>query len=74
MLDGEDLPDWIPLFDPQHFQQEHQQLLLKDWQLNQDELLQLANQVSEIRKMIDQRAARHANVDDQPLLQQHVVD
>ncbi len=53
MLDVEDLPEWKPLFDPQHFQQEHQQPLLKDWQLEQDDLLQLAGQVSEVRRMID---------------------
>ncbi len=61
ILDGEDLPEWVPLFDPQHFQQEHPQLLLTDWELNQDDLFQLANQVSEIRKMIAQKAVRHAN-------------
>ena len=64
MLDGENMPEWIPFFDPQHFQQEHQQLMLKDWQLSQDDLLQLANQVSEIRKSIAQKAALHADEDE----------
>jgi len=53
LLDGDELPEWTPLFDPQRFQQEHPQLLLQDWQLSQDEFLQMAIQVSQIRKTID---------------------
>ena len=34
-IDVETLPEWTPLFYPQSFQQEHSELRLKDWVMNE---------------------------------------
>jgi len=63
-LDLDEMPAWAPLFDPQRFQEEHQQPLLKDWNLEQAELLDLANEVVEIRAAINRKAELNLHVDD----------
>ena len=56
-IDVDEMPEWTPLFDPQRFQDEHPQPLLKDWQLDQADLLDLAKEVVEIRTGINRKAA-----------------
>ena len=62
-LELDEMPEWTALFDPKRFQDAHQQPQLKDWKLDQADLLDLAKEVVEIRARINSEASRHADVD-----------
>jgi len=55
-LDVDAKPELDLVFDPQAFQQEHPQPLLKDWALGQAELEEKAKQTTELRARIAEKA------------------
>ena len=48
-LDADAMLEWTPLFDPAKFQQENPSLLIKDWALAEDAMLEKAKLTSSIR-------------------------
>ena len=56
-LDIDALPEWAPLFDPVAFQQ-HKNIKLVDWQLDESELQTWANRAIKIIAEVD-RKVRH---------------
>ena len=48
-LDVDAMPEWTPLFDPAKFQQDNPSLLIKDWALAEDAMLEKAKLTSSIR-------------------------
>ena len=55
-LDIDRLPVWTPLFDPIAFQQQHKDIKLTDWKLEEPELQAWAARAIEIRADIDRKA------------------
>ena len=50
------MPEWIPIFDPIKFQEEHKSPHLKEWMLAEPEMLTWAEKVVDLRKQIVKKA------------------